>query len=61
MILTTNDYDYYELLDPNVFKIYGVKKKIKSDNVIKFKCNFDLTWNGEVLKANKNYILFKKN
>ena len=60
MMLTTNDYDYYELLNYDLIKVYDIKKDFKKGDVIRFKDNWDLTWNTIVLKVKKNYVLLKK-
>ena len=60
MILTTNDYDYYELLNYDLIKVYDIKKDFKKGDVIRFKDNWHLTWNTIVSKVKKNYVLLKK-
>ncbi len=60
MMLTTNDYDYYELLNYDLIKVYDIKKDFKKGDVIRFKDNWDLTWNTIVSKVKKNYVLLKK-
>jgi hypothetical protein len=60
MMLTTNDYDYYELLNHDLIKVYDIKKDFKKGDVIRFKDNWDLTWNTIVSKVKKNYVLLKK-
>ena len=60
MILTINDYDYYELLNYDLIKVHDIKKDFKKGDVIKFKDNWELTWNTIVSKVKKNYVLLKK-
>jgi hypothetical protein len=60
MTLTTNDYDYYELLNYDLIKVHDIKKDFKKGNAIKFKDNWELTWNTIVLKVKKSYVLLKK-
>jgi hypothetical protein len=60
MVLTNNDYNYYELLNYDLFKVYDIKKDFKKGDAIKFKDNWGLTWNTIVLKVKKNYVLLKK-
>jgi hypothetical protein len=57
MTITTDDYSYYEILDYNLYKVYDIRFNLKAKNVVKFKDNFDMTWNAEVVKVSQDYAL----
>ena len=57
MTITNDDYSYYEILDYNLYKVYDIRFNLKAKNVVKFKDNFDITWNAEVIKVKNDYAL----
>jgi hypothetical protein len=57
LTITNDDYSYYEILDYNLYKVYDIRFNLKAKNVVKFKDNFDITWNAEVIKVKNDYAL----
>jgi hypothetical protein len=65
-MIKNNNYEYYEILQKEgekFFKIYdynGDKTIFKKDNIITFFDNWDMSWNCDFIRVNKdNTILLR--
>ena len=59
-MIKIKDYDYYEILDDDTFKIHGLKKHLNHNRSITFETNLGLDYNCYVSSINDDFTIIKK-
>ena len=59
-MIKIKDYDYYEILDDDTFKVHDLKKHLTHNQSITFETNLGLGYNCYVLSINDDFTIIKK-